>query len=301
MDQRRSIVFILAATIGYGLMPIFTTIAYRAQITPAELVLLRMLGSALFLIIFLSIRKNIRSLKLPVKTVRTIVVNIGIPFTLTILFKFLAFLTMPVGVVQAIFYGYPIVVIVISVLTGREKFRMSTVIGYSIIFIGIILTLDFSDTRITVLGTLLSFASTLIYGWYILSIKNKLILPVPSFTITTYVTLAGTVIMLMVLPFFQTNNFRFESSGWLGIAGLIFVSTIGAFMAFNYGAKFVASSIAAIVLCFEPIATVIFELLLIGGHYTPRQYIGIVLIPMGIIFALLLAKRPGGRAQLART
>jgi probable blue pigment (indigoidine) exporter len=199
---------------------------------------------------------------------------------------------MPVGVVQATFYGYPLVVMLISVTTGREHFYLSRLFGYLIILTGILLMMDFSDSRITVIGILLSVASTITYSWYILSIRNKDVLPVSSVHITTYVMTTGTVIMLVAFPFMESNSFGFAPSAWWGIAGLVLISSIGAFLAFNTGAKHIDSSLAAIICCFEPIVTIIFEIIFLDGFYTLRQYIGIILIPTGIVLSLVLSRSP---------
>lgn len=273
-------------------MPIFTLIAYRANTSPSELVVLRFLGAAGFMWAFFLFTGRIKKLTgYPFKTILRIVVSIGIPFTLAILAKFIAFTTMPVGVVQAIFYGYPLIVMVMGVSTGREAFYPSRLIGYAFILFGILLTLDFSDTRLTVIGVLLSVSSTIIYSWYILSIRNIKILPVPSPVITTYVMSTGTVLMLAAFPFFPNNGFSFAPQAWWGIAGLVLISSIGAFLAFNHGAKHLDSSLAAIICCFEPIVTIIFEMAFMRGHYTNRQFIGIILIPFGIILSLVLSKK----------
>ena len=271
-------------------MPIFTLIAYGANTSPSELVILRFLGAAgIMWAFFLSTGRIKKLTGYPLRTILRIVVSIGIPFTLAILTKFIAFTTMPVGVVQAIFYGYPLIVMTIGVSTGREVFHPSRLIGYTFILLGILLTLDFSDARLTIIGVLLSVASTIVYSWYILSIRNVKILPVPSPVITTYVMTTGTVLMLGAFPFFPNNGFSFAPSAWWGIAGLVLISSVGAFLAFNHGAKHLDSSLAAIICCFEPIVTIVFEMLFLGGHYTSRQLIGIVLIPLGILLSLVLS------------
>lgn len=293
MNKNTSILLIFIATVGYGLMPIFTLIAYRAGTSAGELVLLRFAGAALLMWVFFALTgKWKRMMAIGPKTIMRVALMIGIPFTLTILTKFIAFTTMPVGVVQAIFYGYPLVVMLISVSTGKESFYFSRLFGYLFILGGIILTMDFSDSRITIAGLTLSIASTLIYSWYILGIRNKDVLPVSSVHITTFVMTTGTAIMLLAFPFMESNRFAFAPSAWWGITGLVLISSIGAFLAFNTGAKHIDSSLAAIICCFEPIVTIIFEIIFLGGFYTPRQYIGIILIPTGIVLSLVLSRSP---------
>lgn len=298
MKKNSAIILILLATLGYGLMPIFTLIAYRANTSPSELVILRFIGAAGIMWAFFLFTGKIKNIVgYPRKTILRIVFSIGIPFTLAILTKFIAFTTMPVGVVQAIFYGYPLIVMVIGITTGREAFYPSRLIGYAIILFGILLTLDFSDTRLTTVGILLSVASTIVYSWYIFSIRNEKILPVPSPVITTYAMTAGTVLMLCAFPFFPNNGFSFAPQAWWGIAGLVLVSSVGAFMAFNHGAKHLDSSLAAIICCFEPIVTILFEIMFLRGHYTSRQILGIVLIPLGIILSLVLSRNSQKKLQ----
>ena len=289
MKQSTSILLIFAATIGYGLMPIFTKIAFAASIQPISLVFLRFGGAALLLWVFQVSRKSTKP-RIQREAITRIALNIGIPLTLTILVKFIAFATMPVGVVQAIFYGYPLIVMILSIARGKELFRFSNFVGYLVIFIGIILTLDLSDARITLMGTALSISSAFLYAWYILSIKHKEIMPVSGTMITTIAMTTGMILMIIILPFTREKPFTFEPSGWWGIAGLVFVSSIGALVAFNSGAKNIDSSLAAIICCFEPIVTIVFELIFLGGFYSPRQYIGICLIPLGITFSLSFSR-----------
>lgn len=299
MKKNTSILLIFLATVGYGLMPIFTLIAYKAGTSTGELVLLRFAGAALLMwMLLFSTGAWKQAVQLGPRKILRIVLLIGIPFTLTILTKFIAFTTMPVGVVQAIFYGYPLVVMLISVATGRETFYLSRLFGNLCIVTGIVLTMDFSDARITLGGLVLSIASTFIYSWYILGIRNKEVLPISSVHITTYVMTTGSILMLLAFPFMESNQFQFAPSAWWGVAGLIFISSIGAFLAFNTGAKHIDSSLAAIICCFEPIVTILFELVFLGGFYTLRQYLGIVLIPMGITLSLVLSRMPAKNPTL---
>jgi len=298
MKRTTSLILIFSATIGYGLMPIFTRISYDGGMLPLELVLLRFGGAALILISFQLLTGRARELVTPTRTALRIVVNVGLPFTLVIVAKFFAFQTMPMGVVQAIFYGYPAWVMIIAAIKGRERLRLTNVIGYVVIFIGIVMTLDMSDMRISTLGVLLSVASMLLYGWYVTSIKHPEVLPVSSAVITTYTMTTGAVITALLLLFTGPHDFSFHPSAWYGVAGLVFISSIGAFYAFNLGAKYVESSIAAIICCFETIVTVIFELVFLSGQYSIRQYAGIVLIPMGITFSLLFTIRAARGSRL---
>ena len=293
MGKGTSILLIFSATLGYGLMPIFTKIAYAASIRAIPLVFLRFTFATILLFGFFALRGWNR-LVLPKATALRIAVHIGIPLTLTILSKFIAFTTMPMGVVQAIFFGYPLVVMIISIARGQEVFHLSNLLGYLIILSGIILTLDFSDARITALGIVFSTVATVSYAWYILSIKHRSVMPVPSTVITTYVMATGTIIMALVLPFSSDRALVFEPFGWWGIAGLVLISSIGSLILFNRGAKQVDSSLAAIICCFEPIVTIVFELIFLDGFYTPRQYIGIFLIPVGIMFSLTFARMRAG-------
>jgi len=297
MKRHTSLLLIFSATIGYGLMPIFTRISYDGGMLPLELVFLRFNGAALILVCFQLLVGRARDLILPPRVVLRIVANVGLPFTLVILAKFYAFRTMPMGVVQAIFYGYPAWVMIIAAIIGSERLRLTHVIGYLVIFVGIIMTLDMSDIRISTAGVLLSVASMLLYGRYVLSIKHPEILPISSAIITTYTMTTGAVITAFLLLLTRSYEFSFSPSAWYGVAGLVFISSIGAFYAFNLGAKHVESSIAAIICCFETIVTVIFELAFLKGQYSIRQYAGIILIPFGIMFSLLFTIRATRRSQ----
>ncbi len=280
-------------------MPIFTKIAYAASIRPIPLVFFRFAFATTILAGFFMV-SGWNRLVLPKATALRIAMHIGVPLTLTILAKFIAFTTMPMGVVQAIFFGYPLVVMLISIGRGQESFHLSNLLGYLIILSGIILTLDFSDARITVLGIVFSTVATISYAWYILSLKHRRILPVPSTVIITYVMATGTIIMGLVLPFSGGRIFVFDPFGWWGIAGLVLISSIGSLILFNRGAKQVDSSLAAIICCFEPIVTIVFELIFLDGFYTPRQYIGIFLIPVGIVFSLIFARMRAGSHTLVQ-
>jgi drug/metabolite transporter (DMT)-like permease len=299
MGKGMSILLIFSATLGYGLMPIFTKIAYAASIRPIPLVFFRFTFATAILAGFFALR-GWRRLVLPKATALRIAVHIGIPLTLTILSKFIAFTTMPMGVVQAIFFGYPLVVMIISIARRQEVFHLSNLLGYLIILSGIIFTLDFSDARITALGIVFSTMATVSYAWYILSIKHRSVMPVPSTVITTYVMATGSIIMALILPFSSDRILVFDPFGWWGIAGLVLISSIGSLILFNRGAKQVDSSLAAIICCFEPIVTIVFELIFLDGFYTPRQYIGIFLIPVGIMFSLTFARMRAGSRTIVQ-
>ena len=92
MKKNTSILLIFLATVGYGLMPIFTLIAYKAGTSAGELVLLRFAGAALLMWVLLAGTGALKqAVQLGHKKILRIVIMIGIPFTLTILTKFIAF------------------------------------------------------------------------------------------------------------------------------------------------------------------------------------------------------------------
>jgi drug/metabolite transporter (DMT)-like permease len=80
----------------------------------------------------------------------------------------------------------------------------------------------------------------------------------------------------------------------------VLISSIGSLILFNRGAKQVDSSLAAIICCFEPIVNIVFELIFLDGFYTPRQYIGIFLIPVGIMFSLVFARLRAGSQSIVQ-
>jgi drug/metabolite transporter (DMT)-like permease len=159
-----------------------------------------------------------------------------------------------------------------------------------VILAGIILTLDFSDTRITLIGILLSIGSAVLHSFYVVNMKRPEIESIGGAETSLYMTFVGIFVSLPLFLIVPSTGFTFKPTGWLAILGLILISSILSLWSFTMGIKKTKASTAATICCLEPVVTIILESFFLDGHYSPRQIIGVGLIPAGIILSLQLPK-----------
>jgi drug/metabolite transporter (DMT)-like permease len=253
-------------------MAVFGKLAYDAGVSVDALLLVRFgLAGVLLLAIALA-RGALRQLPR-----RAVLAGLGMGvfgYAAQAGLYFTALARIDASLVALILYVYPVLVMAGAIALGRERASRRRVWALGIALTGIVLVLSGATTgRFDWVGALLAFGAAVTYTGYIL-VGDRVTADVPPLALAALVC-AGAFGTFLVTSFLRGGTeLGFEPVGWLWLAALAVVSTVGAILLFFAGMARVGPSVASILSILEPVVTVVAAAAVFGETLTVTQWFG---------------------------
>ena len=252
------IVYIIAATLCFGTMPIFGRIAHAAGVAIPTLLVLRFtIGAACLWAIMFS-----RGVPCPTGKWLLLLIAIGMLGLAGQAYCYFNALTLAsVGLVTLIFYLYPAMVAILARLVLRHPLTRLQIAAVALALAGSALTIGKAgDGR--PLGILLAAASAAIYAAWILA-GSRLPGSVAPLAATTVITTSAAVVygVMAAAKGFQPPR---NLAGWTGVLGLAVLNSVLALLFFFEGLKRVGPVRASVYSTIEPVFALVLALLLLG-------------------------------------
>jgi drug/metabolite transporter (DMT)-like permease len=260
-------------------MAVFGKLAYDAGVSVDALLLVRFgLAGALLLAIALS-RGALRQLPR-----RAVLAGLGMGvfgYAAQAGLYFSALARIDASLVALILYVYPVLVMAGAIALGRERASRRRVWALGIALTGIVLVLSGATTgHFNWLGGLLAFGAALTYTCYIL-VGDRVELPPLALTALVCIGAFGTFLMTSILR--GGTDLGFHRVGWLWLAALALVSTVGAILLFFAGMARVGPSVASILSILEPVVTVVAAAVVFGEMLSVTQWCGGLLVLAAVL------------------
>jgi drug/metabolite transporter (DMT)-like permease len=251
-------------------MAVFGKLAYDAGVSVDALLLVRFgLAGGLLTIIALA-RGALRQLPR-----RAVLAGLGMGvfgYAAQSGLYFSALTRIDASLVALILYVYPVLVMVGAIALGRERASRRRMWALGVALTGIVLVLSGATSgRFDWLGALLALGAAITYTGYIL-VGDRV--DVPPLALTALVC-AGAFGTFLVTGFLRGGtDLGFAPIGWLWLAALALVSTVGAILLFFAGMARVGPSVASILSILEPVVTVVAAAAVFGETLTVTQWFG---------------------------
>jgi drug/metabolite transporter (DMT)-like permease len=177
----------------------------------------------------------------------------------------------------------PVAVSLLSVLLLGEKLTSRRILSLFLSLGGVYLLLLYGKTGSLSLqmsvGDLLMFGAVFAAAAYML-LTRKLCAEYDSFLVTAYQMIYGA---LFFTPFFiwefaDTNWLAISGQQWVALLVLALLSSVGAFLTYNYALKSVPTSRASLFVNIVPLVTVLASWLLLGEILQASQICGGLLV-----------------------
>ena len=253
-------------------MAVFGKLAYDAGVSVDALLLVRFgLAGALLITIALA-RGALR--QLPRRAVLT-ALGMGVfGYAAQSGLYFSALARIDASLVALILYVYPVLVMAGAIALRRERASRRRIWALGIALTGIVLVLSGAASgRFDWLGALLALGAALTYTAYIL-VGDRVTADVPPLALTALVC-TGAFGTFLVAGFFRGGtDLTFAPIGWLWLAALALVSTVGAILLFFAGMARVGPSVASILSILEPVVTVVAAAVVFGETLSVLQWLG---------------------------
>ncbi|MEP3276393.1 MAG: EamA family transporter [Stappiaceae bacterium] len=198
----------------------------------------------------------------------------------------------------------PIMILLLEWQFRGRAISIREIVGVACAVIGVFVIV--SQGSLTVLtqfqfnfGDLLFLGSAFSFAVYSVLLKRSEFNDVPTITLFSVVCLAGA---LTLLPFFVgevliTEQFPTDRFQWTNIAGIVVISSIFAFLSYQYGVKIVGPAVTGLFMYLMPAFGVGLAVLFLGERLEDFHIAGSALIMFGLVLATLPKDMIRGRAR----
>lgn len=272
------------AAASYGMNPLFALPLYKAGMDPDSVLFFRYLFAIPLLGIMIKARG--RSFKIQRKETFPLII-MGLLVALSSLTLFLSYNYMAAGIASTLLFVYPIMVALIMAMVFKEKLALQTIVCMLLALGGIGLLYKSEDgSTLSLIGTLLVFASSLSYAIYIVGINQTSLKNVATLKVTFYVLLFGLSLFVARLLYSGVLNTPDQWYLWANLLALAVFPTAISFLCTTGAIQYIGSTPTAILSALEPVTVIFFGIAVFGESLTVRESFGLVMIIVAVTFVI---------------
>ena len=272
------------AAASYGMNPLFALPLYKAGMDPDSVLFFRYLFAIPLLGIMIKARG--RSFKIQRKETFPLII-MGLLVALSSLTLFLSYNYMAAGIASTLLFVYPIMVALIMAMVFKEKLALQTIVCMLLALGGIGLLYKSEDgSTLSLIGTLLVFASSLSYAIYIVGINQTSFKNVATLKVTFYVLLFGLSLFVARLLYSGVLNTPDQWYLWANLLALAVFPTAISFLCTTGAIQYIGSTPTAILGALEPVTAIFFGIAVFGESLTVRESFGLVMIIVAVTFVI---------------
>ena len=272
------------AAASYGMNPLFALPLYKAGMDPDSVLFFRYLFAIPLLGIMIKARG--RSFKIQRKETFPLII-MGLLVALSSLTLFLSYTYMAAGIASTLLFVYPIMVALIMAMVFKEKLALQTIVCMLLALGGIGLLYKSEDgSTLSLIGTLLVFASSLSYAIYIVGINQTSLKNVATLKVTFYVLLFGLSLFVARLLYSGVLNTPDQWYLWANLLALAVFPTAISFLCTTGAIQYIGSTPTAILGALEPVTAIFFGIAVFGESLTVRESFGLVMIIVAVTLVI---------------
>ena len=273
---------IAAAT--YGMNPLFALPLYKTGMDPDSVLFFRYLFAIPLLGIMIKARG--RTFKIQRKETFPLII-MGLLVALSSLTLFQSYNYMAAGIASTLLFVYPIMVALIMAFAFKEKLALQTIVCMLLALGGIGLLYKSEDgSTLSLIGTLLVFASALSYAIYIVGINQTTLKNVATLKVTFYVLLFGLSLFAARLLYSGVLNTPDQWYLWGNLLALAVFPTAISFLCTTSAIQYIGSTPTAILGALEPVTAIIFGITVFGESLTVKESIGLEMIIVAVTLVI---------------
>ncbi len=272
------------AAASYGMNPLFALPLYKVGMDPDSVLFFRYLFAIPLLGIMIKARG--RTFKIQRKETFPLII-MGLLVALSSLTLFLSYNYMAAGIASTLLFIYPIMVALIMAMVFKEKLALQTIVCMLLALGGIGLLYKSEDgSTLSLIGTLLVFASSLSYAIYIVGINQTSLKNVATLKVTFYVLLFGLSLFIARLLYSGVLNTPDQWYLWGNLLALAVFPTAISFLCTTGAIQYIGSTPTAILGALEPVTAIFFGIAVFGESLTVRESFGLVMIIVAVTFVI---------------
>lgn len=293
MTRRGSIIAALVSSACFGTLAVFTSVAYRYDAEPLQLLAWRFGLSAVLLGGFVAVSDPGR-LRVPARDVAWYAVISILGYGAASICFFFALNFTHASVVAILLYTYPAMVALAERVFFSERLVGGRVAGVALTFAGCVLVVDpLSGTGgVATPGIVLGLGAAV--GYTVFSVLSHRVLEGrPRTTLMTYLFVFTAIMAAVaaVLTGTPLSPAAWNSTVWWMLAGIVALPTFAAILLYLRALRGLGAGPAAIVSTFEPVFTIALAAVVLGEKLSVIQLAGGVLVLVGVVVAERSSRR----------
>lgn len=280
--SRKGSIYILFSAFMYATLPILVKLAYSAGLGPSGTLLLRYIFSFLLLGFFIRLVKRERIL-----TVTPTVIAQGICLTVSGLLYFQALNTLSAGLTTVIFFIYPVLVAILSIILFKERLSLSAFIGLALAVSGIILIsgLVGNAPKLSPQGLLFALLSCIFYSFYGL-LGQKTVTQGNPLSLTASLSLIAVIIIVPVYHDSLGFLIRLTPAQIFITLVMAVLNTLMAVLFFLKGVRNIGAARATLISTAEPVFCLLMAYLILGETLSGLEVTGALLVFASMLLAV---------------
>jgi drug/metabolite transporter (DMT)-like permease len=274
----RGVVMALAVGIAFASNTSLAAYSYRDGATPLAVLLARSCTAFVLLNLLMMARKVPRMLPMPQ---RRMALMIGCVFASYSYGVLVAIKYLPVGLVVATFYTFPILIGIVEWWSGRQPFNSRTALALAIAFTGILLALDVRGAQLHRIGIVLCLLGA-VGVTTVMTLSAKVRGSGDSRPVTLH--MLGTALSLFTLVAIFHGGVGLPQSppAWAAFVGATLFYSFGVITLFVVLAD-IGPVKASLIMNIEPVTSVLLGFLLLDQRLGALQLVGIALVVSAVL------------------
>lgn len=285
--------------VTYGMNPLFAMPVLGAGVSVETVLFVRYAVAVLVLgMVILSTHKSFTVSRVQLGWLAML----GVLFSCSSLFLFLAYNYIPSGIATTIIFLYPTLVALIMVFLKVFP-TWQTWVSIVVTFIAILFLCDYDSSQpVHYEGMILAFLSALSYAFFIVLINRERCLRELSNDVLTFYALITGCIVFGLIAFVGNHSGKISllndfnaicahSSLWLNLILLAVIPTVISTATLAASTKIIGATKASVMGVFEPLTAILIGTLIFGEKMSWNIVIGIVLSIFAICFMILCPGR----------
>lgn len=280
--------FVLLAAASYAFFPIFSKIAFEADLEALDLISWRF--SIATIAIWLSWFLRTRQLILPPLKRRQILslLCLGALFTGVALVAFMALERIPASTYTLIIYTYPAMVGVMGWFMG-DTLTNKTWLAIGATLLGCVLTAGGQFTLGQPLDIIFPLANAFLYAVYLILV-GRYTRQIDGFSSAFY-SITGSLLVLIPVMLWRGIYLPTDLKAWIAILGIGVIATVVPIMAMFEGIARIGAANASVLSTIEPVFTILLAIVLLHEKIVLLQLVGGALIIFSVIQLALSQRR----------
>ena len=293
-DYAKGVIAGIVSAMGFGFIPVFSKPMLSEGMATECVLFYRFFLSAIMMAIYLISTR--RRIAVGWRYAPSMLVE-AIFYSFSGGFLMLGYNYMTGGVTTVIHFTYPVFVMAISLIFFRERIKGWSVISIIIALAGIYcLSVLGGDASFVpgankALGVTIVLISGLACGSYIVGVNRTKAHELPSLVFTFWLLLISSMFFFGISALNGTLELISTPKQWACFAGLTLVATILSNITLVFSARYVGSTLAAILGAVEPTTAVLMCVMLFGEVLNAWIVTGIVLVFSAVIIVVKRGRR----------
>ncbi len=294
--QRDGLIFVVIAAAGYSCLPILVKFIRDAGLPPLDIATWRFTFAMPIFWLMIVLRRSPAPAKpLP----RAGLLALGVLFTSATITAFWGLERLPAGTFIILFYTYPAMVALLSLLLG-ERLSTQSWLALGLTLVGTALTVPNLSSGLSAddsMGVLLAIINALIVSVYFI-FNNRLLRGHSAMAQASAWSVTGSFLVFLTLSLARPVTWPTETSTWVLLLALALVSTVMPIFCLTTGLSKLGAAKAAIVSTVEPVLTTILAMIFLGEQMQPLQLVGGALILVSVILLQIPRRSSTGASSI---